>query len=261
MDGEKESNIHPVAIGGFSRSAELYDKIRSEYPPQLAKRLFQHLGVQKNSRVLELAAGTGKWTERLLEVCDDVTVAEPLVSMREGLKKRFPRLNVSDSVAERLPFENGQFDFVFAATAFHWFDADAAYSEISRVLKPGGGLGLLWMARPPKFQWPEWFKAVRRLMEPLAGNTPTYYSMEWRKPFDSRLDFQILQFERHDVSREMTKEQFRDRVFSTSYIAALPELVSLALRREIDRTLNEFMPDQSKLMVPEELHLYWSFKE
>ena len=46
--------------------------------------------------------------------------------------------------AEAIPLENASVDAVFVGEAFHWFDPEAAIPEIARVLRPRGGLAILW---------------------------------------------------------------------------------------------------------------------
>jgi SAM-dependent methyltransferase len=46
--------------------------------------------------------------------------------------------------AERIPLPDASADAVFVGDAFHWFDGSAAVAEIDRVLRPGGGVALLW---------------------------------------------------------------------------------------------------------------------
>lgn len=43
-----------------------------------------------------------------------------------------------ESVAERLPASDCSVSVVVCATALHWFDCGAFYSEVNRVLVPGG---------------------------------------------------------------------------------------------------------------------------
>jgi SAM-dependent methyltransferase len=50
---------------------------------------------------------------------------------------------VMAGLAEALPVADDSIDAVVVAQAFHWFDAPGALSEIARVLKPGGALGLI----------------------------------------------------------------------------------------------------------------------
>lgn len=46
--------------------------------------------------------------------------------------------------AEDIPLPDDSVDAVFCGEAFHWFDATVALEEIARVLKPRGGLALMW---------------------------------------------------------------------------------------------------------------------
>jgi SAM-dependent methyltransferase len=107
---------------------------------------------------------------------------------------------------------------VFAAQAFHWFDAPRALDEIHRVLTPGGGLGLIWNERDTRVGW------IRDLN----------HAMLWdeRQPYDPGVDFGAMvgagPF--HDVvatsfahRQLLTHHQIRLRVLSTSYITLMTD--------------------------------------
>lgn len=209
---------------------------------------------------MELAAGTGKWTEQLIKAGCEVTAVEPSAEMRNILFKRAPAAALVDAVAEELPFPSEYYDFVFAATAFHWFDAYKTYGEISRVLKPGGGVGLVWTSRDPGME-PQWYSDLRTLIKPFEGGTPRYSHMEWRTPFDREIDFRMLQFERHDISRPRTTVEIVERLLSISYISALPDLLFFALKRELEDILASYILGGQVFKMPEEIHLYWTHKE
>ncbi|VVQ29829.1 putative methyltransferase [Pseudomonas fluorescens] len=44
-------------------------------------------------------------------------------------------------------------DVEICAQAFHWFASTEALTEIARVLKPGGKLGLVWNLRDSRASW------------------------------------------------------------------------------------------------------------
>jgi SAM-dependent methyltransferase len=57
------------------------------------------------------------------------------------------------AVAEALPLAGDSLDAVVVAQAFHWFDADRAVAELSRVIRVGGRLGLVWNVRDRSVGW------------------------------------------------------------------------------------------------------------
>jgi ubiquinone/menaquinone biosynthesis C-methylase UbiE len=70
------------------------------------------LGIGPGSRVLDLAAGTGKLTRALVAYGFAVTAVEPLEPLRAVLGDKAPAARVRDGVAERIPLEDRSVDAV-----------------------------------------------------------------------------------------------------------------------------------------------------
>jgi SAM-dependent methyltransferase len=128
----------------FGRIAIEYDDVRPEYASEALSRAEEALGLTRDARVVDLAAGTGKLTRPLAERFGEVVAVEAYDEMRAVLEARTPGAASRAGTAEAIPLPDAWVDAVFVADAFHWFDAPAALREIERVLSPGGGLILLW---------------------------------------------------------------------------------------------------------------------
>lgn len=128
----------------FDRTAEIYERARPGWPLEVIDCAAEELGLERATTVLDLGAGTGKLTCMLVERFDNVVAVEPLDGMRVILESLVPEAEALAGTAERIPLGEGSVDAVFCAEAFHWFDGELALAEIERVLRPRGGLALLW---------------------------------------------------------------------------------------------------------------------
>lgn len=129
----------------FGRIAAEYDDVRPEYDLEALRRAEEVLGLSADSaRVVDLAAGSGKLTRPLARRFPEVIAIEPNEEMRAVLAQRSAGIRVLAGTAERIPLPDESADAVFVGDAFHWFDGDAAVAELARVLRPHGGVALLW---------------------------------------------------------------------------------------------------------------------
>lgn len=164
---EPGSGLSPAASQGF-RDAAAYDAHRPAYPPAAIDKLLDRMGLLARQRqqqqevvveedvqmaadatagvkIVEVAAGTGKFTEALVEAvvrrggggsggCGEVSggmmeilATEPHPDMlRELQGKALPGVVVRKGAAEELARvvccgEEGWADGVIAAQAFHWY--------------------------------------------------------------------------------------------------------------------------------------------
>jgi SAM-dependent methyltransferase len=156
----------------FGLAAREYARHRPGYPKQAVLWSLQplrstptgaasggsaHAGaLPVRSRVLDLAAGTGKLTEALLRCgvpAEAVLAVEPDPAMRAELGRQLPQVSAVAGTAERIPAGTGTLDAVLVGQAFHWFDPDRALAEIARVLHPGGVLALLGSVEDDSVRW------------------------------------------------------------------------------------------------------------
>ncbi|HEY1827935.1 MAG TPA: class I SAM-dependent methyltransferase [Acidimicrobiales bacterium] len=133
----------------FGTVADGYDRYRPE-PPDAALDWLIPEGARS---VVELGAGTGALTRRLLARGLEVRCIEPDERMREVLAARAPAAEVLEGHAEALPMADGSADVVIGASMWHWVDETRAIPEVARVLKPGGRFALLWNGTNRRVPW------------------------------------------------------------------------------------------------------------
>jgi SAM-dependent methyltransferase len=134
----------------FGAQAASYERGRPSYPPEAIDWL---LAGGERREVLDLGAGTGKLTARLVERGLDVVAVDPIPEMLEVLGAALPDTRALLGTAEQIPLPDDSVDAVLVAQAWHWFDPALAAAEVARVLRPGGRLGLVWNTRDERLGW------------------------------------------------------------------------------------------------------------
>jgi SAM-dependent methyltransferase len=142
----------------FGSVAEDYDRYRPPPPPQALDWLIPP-GAEA---VLDLAAGTGIVTRELIGRARRVVAVEPDERMRAVLTARCPRAEVLAGRGEDIPLPDASVDAVTVSAAWHWLDPALAVPEITRVLRPGGRLGVIWVSRDDRVPWVAEFNALAR---------------------------------------------------------------------------------------------------
>ena len=249
------SSVHRTAAEGFGSVADEYERARPDYPKEAVDRMAQELALGNGSRVLDLGAGTGKLTRMLVPLGARVVAVEPLAAMREHLARALPDVPLTAGVAEDLPFADGSFDAVICAQAFHWFEGVRALAEIHRVLRPGGGLALLWNVKDEAVGW---VGALGDILRPHQERVPQETTGQWRAQF-SASSFGPLQEARFPHSQPLTAPGLVERYASASYVATLPEEERRDVLGRI-RRLTESHPDLSgkeDFELPYVTELHW----
>lgn len=131
----------------FDAVADAYDAARPTFQTEVVQAIASIAGLDSNSRVLEIGAGSGQLTQPLVAAGLTVTAMEPGERLRARLVDHFP----SDASIEIVggyfaDYELGgeRFDAIFAANSFHWLDPTTVYTQSTELLGPSGHLCLLW---------------------------------------------------------------------------------------------------------------------
>jgi SAM-dependent methyltransferase len=232
------SGIHHAAADGFGAAADAYERARPDYPAAAIEHLADKLGLRAGATVLDLGAGTGKLTRQLVPTGATVVAIEPVAAMREQLVASVPGVEVLDCTAEQISWPNGEADAVVAGQAFHWFDAGRALVDIARVLRPGGGLGLMWNRRDEREPW---VARMSEIIRPFEGDAPRERWGTWQQPFAESGRFTVLEEVEFDHPQTLDTAGLVDRVASMSFIAIQAGAVRAQVLTEIE-TLADGLP-------------------
>jgi SAM-dependent methyltransferase len=123
----------------FSDRPDAYARYRPSYPAAL----FAWLAAQAPSAKLavDVGTGSGQGAVALAERFDRVLGLDPSEAQLRNARAH-PRVEYRVARAEQLAADDASADLIFVAQALHWFDHDAFFAEVRRVLVPGGVLAV-----------------------------------------------------------------------------------------------------------------------
>lgn len=225
----------------FSDRVDDYIRYRPEYPPSLIDSLIKICGLDGDSVVADIGAGTGILTRPLLEKDLRVIAVEPNEPMRRAVEKLLSGNTLFTSVdgtAEDTGLTDGSVDLIVAAQAFHWFDAHAARREFTRILRIGGSVALIWNQRKLEQPFQRDYDAL------LSALAPEYdvvnhmnVSDDTIAAFFSPQKYKSFSFENRQV---LDRTSFLGRMKSASYLPPIGTDGYAKLMESADRLFTNY---------------------
>lgn len=119
----------------FSTQAKSYAKFRPDYSDEIIDYIVSF--VKNKKAALDVATGNGQVAAKLAKHFTEVFATD--ISAKQ-LENAIPADNIAYKLekAEQTSFGESRFDLITVAQAIHWFDFDAFYKEVYRILKPDG---------------------------------------------------------------------------------------------------------------------------
>jgi SAM-dependent methyltransferase len=215
-------SINPVSEAGFGGDMSVYERGRPSYPADAVAWLVDGLGIRPGCDVVDLGAGTGKFTRLLVPTGARLSAVEPSEAMREQFARAVPGVSILDGTAMALPLADASVDVVTVAQAFHWFDVAAATTELARVLRPGGGVGLIWNERDASVPWVRELNAIFGWDKRERQGVPFTVEVDWRDVFEQQAHPRLKKLERFVTTyrQKLDVDTLVLRVLSTSYLAS-----------------------------------------
>jgi len=267
--------VHPTSLNSFNSNHTLYDRVRPDFSTSFVIKFLKSLGLANSDgqfntdkKVLELAAGTGKFTRNLVasgwSSKDNLKIVEPSSGMLESFAKNFPEADAKIGSSYDIPLEDNSIDAVIVAQGFHWFADESSLKEIRRVLKPDGKLGLIWNfdstsnnfslkasgkdlgLSEQELKYKEGWEKIAKEAHVYDEGVPQYRKGEWRNAFKDQDLFEtessVNEFQYR--IQPFDKANVYDYWLSRSYITKLPDDEKAKFKTKVEEMISS-LPDYS----------------
>lgn len=232
----------------FDGKGELYAKARPKYAKELFDYMKSKLNINEDSVFADIGSGTGIFTEQLLDLGCFVHAVEPNADMRRKAEEKlsvyskFSSVNGTDSTTN-LP--DCSVDYITAAQAFHWFDANAFKKECKRILKPNGSIILAYNFRDTEAECTKALAKLRKEYNPEFHGFSNGISDEAFKAFFEN-EYEVYKC---DNSMTYNRQGYIDRVLSSSYSLKKDDLRFAEYIEAVNKLFDRFA-DNNTITVP-----------
>jgi demethylmenaquinone methyltransferase / 2-methoxy-6-polyprenyl-1,4-benzoquinol methylase len=145
--------------------------------PRWRRALLDAVDPRPGQRVLDVATGTGLVTFGLADRGADVVGLDQSEDMLAGARRRAAkhpdvanRITFVQGQAEKLPFDDGEFDaLTFTYLLRYVDDPQATMRELARVIKPGARIGMVEFGVPSSPPLRALWRVQTRIVLPAAG--------------------------------------------------------------------------------------------
>ena len=238
----------------FDGKGEIYAKARPKYAAALFEYFRNTLRIPAGSVFADVGSGTGIFTEQLLHCGYRVFAVEPNADMRKQAEGKLCHnenfVSVTGSDADmKLPSHS--VDYIAAAQAFHWFDAEAFRRECRRVLKPGGKVILVYNSRDENAACTRALAALRQKFTPEFHGFSNGISDEACRAFFAG----SCGVFRADNTQFYDRQGYLNRVLSSSYSLKESDARYADYLKEINGIFDRFSTD-GRITVPTETVAY-----
>ena len=236
----------------FDRAAEIYHRVRPDYPEALFDDLIVLAGLAPGDRLLEVGCATGKATLPLARRGFRITCVELGATLAAVARRNLDGFEI-EVVEGR--FEDWRPDqpvgLVFAATAWHWVDPGVRYQRAWEALRPGGHLALWAQEHVFPDGGDPFFGEIQEVYEEIGEGRPD--GAAWPRPGelgDDRAEieesglFEVVGVRQYDWDRIYSAEEYIELLSTFSGHLSMASWQRDRLYGEIRRRLAE-RPDRS----------------
>jgi SAM-dependent methyltransferase len=235
-----------------------HDELRPTYAPEAVRWVADRARLGPGSLVVDLAAGTGQLSRRFVPLGLRLVAVEPAANMVAVLTTNLPEVHAVTGTAEDIPVGDGQADAVVVGNAFHHFDAEAAFADTRRVLRPGGALALFWARTDRDADGLRMgIREIDEVVERERGPSPiveAYFS--WFEPPEHVEGFTTLERRSFAITPTMPSARLADLYATSSDIASLPEPQRVRLLERIGELAAD-LPETLELPERSDVHLWF----
>lgn len=131
----------------FNEVENIYEKFRPTYCTELFESIIKYSTLNTMSLAVEVGMGTGQATGPILDTGCQVTaieLGEKLAAFSKAKFINYDNLSIKNMAFEDYPYKPDSLDLIYSGTAFHWIPVEVGYTQVYKMLKPGGTIALFW---------------------------------------------------------------------------------------------------------------------